>query len=183
MIGAIAHLNAVRSMLVFTVHEQPRPPADRLGRAEALVFVRDGFSWGAFLFGPLWLALNGLWLVLLGYLAIMTGVGSALEALDVHDGWIGLVALALQVMLGFEADTLTRWSLARKGWRMVGTVAGSNRLACERRFLDAWLAHHRNAGGPETLHVTASGPLAADRAGGERRVWTAFLSRLRGARA
>ena len=34
-------------MLTFTVHEPPNPPADRVDRAESLVFIKDGFSWAA----------------------------------------------------------------------------------------------------------------------------------------
>ena len=39
-----------------------RVPADRLDRAERLVFVKDGFSWLAACCPPLWLLANGLWL-------------------------------------------------------------------------------------------------------------------------
>ena len=47
-------------MLTFTVHEPPSPPPDRLERAESLVFVKDGFSWTAALFGPVWLLVHQL---------------------------------------------------------------------------------------------------------------------------
>ena len=30
-------------MRTYTVHEQPNPPADRIDRAEKLVFIKDGF--------------------------------------------------------------------------------------------------------------------------------------------
>ena len=46
-------------MLTFTVHEPPNPPADRIDRAESLVFIKDGFSWIAALFAPLWLLATG----------------------------------------------------------------------------------------------------------------------------
>ena len=36
-------------------------------RPERFKFVRDGFSWGAFLFGPLWMVRHRLWLVLVLY--------------------------------------------------------------------------------------------------------------------
>ena len=48
-------------MLTFTVHEPPDPPADRIDRAERLAFVRDGFSWSAALFTPVWLLAHRLW--------------------------------------------------------------------------------------------------------------------------
>ena len=55
------------AMLTFTVHEPPNPPADRIERADKLVFVKDGFSWMAALFAPLWMLVHRLWWALLGY--------------------------------------------------------------------------------------------------------------------
>ena len=55
-------------MRTYTIHERPDPPADRVDRAESLVFVKDGFSWVAALFAPLWLLVHRLWWPLLGYI-------------------------------------------------------------------------------------------------------------------
>ena len=43
MIGVAVAIARPR-LVVFTVHEPPNAPADRLERAEQLVFVKDGFS-------------------------------------------------------------------------------------------------------------------------------------------
>ena len=53
--------------------------------------------------------------------------------------------LGLNLLIGFEADTLRRWALDRSGWRMLGSVSGRTVAECERRFFDGWLpsaAHH-----------------------------------------
>ena len=52
-------------MPVFTVHA----PVDAARRADSdrFVFVRDGFHFWAFLFGPLWFISHRLWLALSGY--------------------------------------------------------------------------------------------------------------------
>ena len=42
-------------MTVYMVFEPPRAGGDPVTRAERIVFVRDRFSWGAFLLGPIWL--------------------------------------------------------------------------------------------------------------------------------
>src|SRR5688500_11268203 len=42
-------------MSVYTIHEPPDPPADRLDRADSHVFVKEGFTWTAALFTPFWL--------------------------------------------------------------------------------------------------------------------------------
>ena len=42
-------------MSVYTVHEPPLRAASRIAEPERFVFVRDGFSFWAFLFAPLWM--------------------------------------------------------------------------------------------------------------------------------
>ena len=56
---------------VFTVHEPPGPPLDRIEHAASLAFVRDGFSWGAALFSPFWVAVKGQWAALVAYLTVV----------------------------------------------------------------------------------------------------------------
>jgi Protein of unknown function (DUF2628) len=51
----------------YSVHEPPRPAADRVTRAEALEFIKDGFVFPAFVLPPLWLAARGIWLGTLAY--------------------------------------------------------------------------------------------------------------------
>jgi Protein of unknown function (DUF2628) len=126
-------------MIVFTVHEPPDAPADRIDRAEKLEFIRDGFTPLAAGIPPLWMALNKLWIVLLLYLLVWTGLGLLLSKLGVDKGLIGLISIAANIVIGFEADSLKRWTLGRRGWAEVGTVTGKNRAECERRFFDGWL--------------------------------------------
>jgi Protein of unknown function (DUF2628) len=124
-------------MKTYTVHEPPNAPAGRLERAERLVFVKDGFSWMATLFTPVWLIVYRLWWPLVGYVALMVLLG-ALGNL-VGTGWTGLVSLALNLLIGFEASVLRRWGLDRRGWRSVGSVSGRTAEECERRFFELWL--------------------------------------------
>jgi hypothetical protein len=124
-------------LLTYTVHEPSNPPADRMDRAERLVFVKDGFSWMAALFTPIWLIVHRLWWPLLGY-AILTGVVLRLGA-SLDSDWAGLASLALHLLIGLEADTLRRWQLDRRGWRTVGSVSGRTAAECERRFFETWL--------------------------------------------
>jgi hypothetical protein len=126
-------------MLTFTVHEPPNPPADRVDRAESLVFVKEGFSWAAALFAPLWLIAHRLWWPLLAF-ALLSGAFEVIKRFaGIDTGWTGLAVLALNLLVGFEGDTLRRWALERRGWRMLGTVTGRNAAECERRFFETWL--------------------------------------------
>jgi hypothetical protein len=126
-------------MLTFTVHEPPDPPADRIDRAERLVFIKDGFSWAAAVFGPLWMLVHRLWWALLGLLLITGGLQLIGKFTAADQRWLGLAAFAVNVLVGFEADTLRRWALERRGWQMLGSVSGRNYAECERRFFEAWL--------------------------------------------
>lgn len=128
-------------MQTYTVHEQPVPPADRLERAEQLVFVKDGFSLPAAVLAPIWLLVNRLWLPFGAYLACMliAGLVASLPGMAGEIG--GWLMLAMHVIIGFEAASLRRWQLAGAGYEMISSVTGRNLDDCERRFLDAWLGH------------------------------------------
>lgn len=126
-------------MLTFTVHEPPNPPADRVERAERLVFVKDGFTWGAALFAPLWMIVHRLWWPLLAYL-VLSGLAGTLQGLIGFDpDWLTLAAIGVAALIGFEAGTLRRWTLDRQGWRTLGSVSGRSLAECERRFFEGWL--------------------------------------------
>jgi hypothetical protein len=126
-------------MLTFTVYEPPKPQADRIDRAESLAFVKDGFGFAALLFAPLWLLVHRLWWPLLGYVLASVAFEAVKLALPTLGGWMSLALVALHLLIGLEASTLRQWSLARRGWHMLGTVSGRNAAECERRFYEAWL--------------------------------------------
>jgi len=147
-------------MRAYTIHEPPHPPADRMDRAEALVFVRDGMSWLALLAPPLWMLVRGLWLALGLYVVAVIALTIALAVLDIPLAWSGVVSLVPNILIALEADSIERWSLARRGWRMVGTVSGGGDTDCERRFFEAWLpAQPMIAGAAASAgHGTLAGP-------------------------
>lgn len=140
-------------MRVYTVHESKDPPSDRLDRAESLRFVRDGFSWGAAIFAPLWLLLRGFWLALLIYAVVVAALAFGAHALGLSQQIQSLIMLGLHILVGFEADTIERWTLQRQGWEMIGTVSGRDVVECERRFFDSWLPDQPLLR-PETLSVS-----------------------------
>src|SRR6185437_14375463 len=93
---------------------------------QRFVFVRDGFHFWAFLFGPLWLPLRRLWLVLLGYVVVNALVGVLLFVVGASGGLKFLGSLVVALLLGFEAASLRRWTLTRRRWQMLGFVIGDD---------------------------------------------------------
>jgi hypothetical protein len=95
------------------------------------VLVREGFSFGAALFGPFWLALHRAWvpaaLALAAWLAVnaLTS-GDAAPVLDA-----GLV-----VLQGLFGNDLRRWSLGRRGFTLAEVVAARNTETAFARLLD-----------------------------------------------
>lgn len=114
-------------MAVYTVHSP-------VGGADAAVFVREHFSWPAFVFGPFWLAWRRLWLGLALWFgaAALVGLGFWLARPSAEAALL-VVALG-QVFLGLEAPALTRDRLTRRGFGLVDVVVGERREDVETLF-------------------------------------------------
>ncbi len=136
-------------MIIYTVHEPQRPPQGVEARADSVVFVKEGFTIWGFLFGPFWLLYNRLWLEFIVALLVTGGIAAGLVEYGLKQQAAASIAdLLLVLIIGFEGNDLIRWSLQRKGYAFIASVAGRNRLECERRFFDAWLPHVTGRGGP-----------------------------------
>ncbi len=141
-------------MRIYTVHGPRFAGADA---GERVVLVRDGFHFWAFVFGGFWLLYHRLWWALLGYVAVVTGVGAALGALRVSGAVDFCVMLLLAVLMGLEASSLRRWTLSRGRWRQLDVVAGADEQDAERRFFDRWFAG-RNESADDPMAVERGGP-------------------------
>ncbi|MBW8269645.1 DUF2628 domain-containing protein [Caldovatus aquaticus] len=134
-------------MRVWTVHAppgtEPEPAApdpaagaaaggEPARRPRAPVLLREGFSWGAFLFAGPWLLWHRMWLVLALYLATAALIGALLP-----EGAAPYAALALHLLVGFHARDLRRWTLERHGWRLAAVVAARDEDAAWARLLRA----------------------------------------------
>jgi hypothetical protein len=126
-------------MSIYTVHEPPLRAGAAAPEPERYVFVRDGFSLWAFLFGPLWMLRHRMWLVFVLYVVISFVLEGLVAVAGASDAGIGAVGLLISLWVGLEAATLRRFTLRRRGWRDVGVISGEDREAAERRFFDAWL--------------------------------------------
>jgi hypothetical protein len=134
------------SMRIYTVHELQGAPLDGAG----IVLVKEGFSLPAFAFSWIWLLWHRLWVALALWIALLVAISLIAQNLLGAEA-IAICSLALQVLLGFEANDIRRWTLERKGYRMVGLAGGGNLEEAERAFFAKW---------DRSLHVeTAPAPM------------------------
>jgi hypothetical protein len=125
-------------MSVYTVYEPPLRATDAGPDPGRFAFVRDGFSFWAFLVAALWMLWHRMWLVLVVYLVLAGGLEAALQFAGVSPVAIAIVQLCIAVLVGFEAPTLRRFTLAQRKWKDIGLVSGRTLEDAERRFFDAW---------------------------------------------
>jgi hypothetical protein len=110
-------------MKIWTVHEKPHASP---------ILVREGFSFGALFFGPIWLLAQGAWLPAIGafLLAIAIPLLTRLPASVVLE-------FALVLLLGFSGRDLVRWSVRRRGYLETNVVTGRAEDEAYARLLEA----------------------------------------------
>ncbi|MGE5369345.1 MAG: DUF2628 domain-containing protein [Chloroflexota bacterium] len=131
-------------MTSFTVHLPPTPPGERPA-AEKIVFLRDGFSTWAFIFGPLWFMWKRAWLPAVLWslvLAVLAGLGVLLK---IPADAMSFAALAVALFLGFEGWRLLAWSLQRRGYVESDVVIGENEEEAELVYFERQRAAERRA--------------------------------------
>ena len=126
-------------MAVYTVHEPPLKRYESSPDPERFTFVRDGFSFWAFLLAPLWMLRHRMWIVLVGYVLTIAAVEVALYLVGASATARVVAGTLLSLLVGIEAGTLRRFTLGRRRWNNVGLVVGNDREAAERRFFDSWV--------------------------------------------
>ena len=125
-------------MPTFTVHEPPPRKDESVTSPERFVFVRDGFYFWAFVLAPLWLLVRRLWLAFVIYVIVTIAVAVGLKFAGAPSYVQTTAALVIALLVGFEASTIWRWTLARRRWKTLGFVVGEDTEIAERRFYGAW---------------------------------------------
>ena len=112
---------------------------------DKVVFLRDGFSIGAFVLGPFWLLWNRAYAAAAVWLALMALVAFGGTALGIAPAATGLINLALSLVLGFEGVRLVAWTLERRGFRQSALVACDNAQEAEEVYF-----HNKRAAYPSS---------------------------------
>lgn len=123
-------------MARYTVHI-PGTAGSDAAAPERAVFVRDGWSWGAFLFGPLWLLWHRHWLMGALVLVLEGVLIGTLDALPLHAVAGACAHFLIALLFGLEGASLRRFALAKAGFAEVALMAGDSLEALERRFFES----------------------------------------------
>ena len=108
-------------MNAYTAHLKPgRDP----------VLLKEGWSWGAFLFGPLWLLAQRAWIPAALDAALLVLVAALLPPPARP-----VVAFALSVLAGLLGRDLVRWSLERRGYVLGHVLAARDEEGALGRLL------------------------------------------------
>lgn len=126
-------------MKTYTLHVPvDSTPGDPQALDRALL-VKDGFSWGAFIFSFFWFFAHRLWIAGLMVLVAAFSLGLLLQWLRVGEGGMFLAAFLLALLVGIEANSLRRWTLTRRGRPEVDVVAARDREEAETKTFARWL--------------------------------------------
>ena len=94
-----------------------------LGMTEA---VKQGWSWPAFFFSPIWAMFKKMWfigtLTLIGVLMIYAVFGSPDRLFSFAD----LLSMAISIIFGFQGNEWRESNLTSRGFRYVRTVTAAN---------------------------------------------------------
>jgi hypothetical protein len=82
------------------------------------VLLREGFAWGALLFGPLWLAAQRAWIA-----AAITLAAIVLIPALAPPSLAAILLVGLAAVLGLTGYDLVAWSLDRRGYVLAHILA------------------------------------------------------------
>jgi hypothetical protein len=109
------------------------PPQNRRATAEDPAFVRDGFSWLAFLFPPLWLIWHRLWIEAIAVFAVLL-TAAALERVEGLGLAASLATPLVSIFIGLEGNSMRIAAFRRRGWRFWGVVDADSEYDAEARY-------------------------------------------------
>jgi len=113
-------------MSVFIVHQNPAVADDK-----GLVFLKDRFSWLAFLLPPLWALSRGLWLPLIAMFAAVAALAIVSTVFLLPIFWLYLFACW---WLGLAASSIEGFFLGRRGWSEKLHIVAPDIYAAEQQF-------------------------------------------------
>ncbi len=115
---------------IYTVHARSWSPASD-GDA---VFIKEGFCWPGFIFGPIWALWFGMWRTAISLFVLSVVIPGIVVVVGITDGAELLVTMALQVIVGLWGNDWRRYVLARRDSAERGVVSGRKLADAERHY-------------------------------------------------
>jgi uncharacterized protein DUF2628 len=122
-------------MTVYSIFEKPQGKAakNRVPQVIPPVAVPERFSWTAALLPPVFALLNGLWLLLVFWIALVAGLYYIARVIG-DDAAIWLYVL-VALFMGFEASAFRRDGLLARGFIWRGDLIAAGEDIAQRDFL------------------------------------------------
>ncbi len=137
---------------LYTVHLPPPSSGDTVP-----VLIKEGFSWGAFLFNVIWTLWHRLWIESAALLALFLALGVISDYIALTDSVETAIMVAVAVLIGFSGNDWRRESYRRRGYRDADVVSGPDPENALRRFLDLRAVdNHRPAPAPAAYQDPAA---------------------------
>ncbi len=102
-----------------------------LSRDREPILLRDGFSWGALLFGPFWLLLHRAWIP-----ATLSFVTFFVVAFRLPPTVTSVVIPALMLLHGLSGNDMLAWALERRGYLLAHVLAARTEADALARLLN-----------------------------------------------
>jgi hypothetical protein len=85
------------------------------------MLVREGFAWGAAIFGPFWLAAHRAWIA-----AAISLAAYVLIAALAPRPTVAILSAGVAAILGLTGHDLRRWALEHRGYLLVHVLMANN---------------------------------------------------------
>jgi len=131
-------------MAIYSVHLRGEGPSEI---AEA-AFTREGFDWGAFFFGPFWLARHRLWLAAAAWIGVFFLLLATASFGLLSFSASFTIAVLLEILFGLEANRLLEIDLDARGRHLVEMIAAPTRDEAETAFYRRFAASEADAPAP-----------------------------------
>ncbi len=110
-------------------------------RLEQARFVRDGFSWGGFLFPVIWLLWHRVWRWALALIAFDVVLMLLSNRFGVSSSAIAAAGILEMLFVGLEARNWFCLALERRGFELSEIVQADNREDAEYRYFERMAAN------------------------------------------
>lgn len=103
---------------------------------EHIKFIKDGFSFSAFLFNIIWLALHGIWKMAAIILVIMLIIHQIPAFTTIGQGFVFIMNLAICIYIGYSARDWHIKVLEKKGYEFFDIVAANDLNSAKLAYLN-----------------------------------------------